>query len=92
VSFEFHIPRRDDDDSIVEAIDAANETLSGDELAVTEKILWSAFKQGTVRVGDVLEHIEQASPEERRRIADKARKGGRSPNLQRDRGEPAAGR
>jgi hypothetical protein len=45
-----------------------------DERAVAERLIWRGLmKSGMATVGDILKELEQASPEERRRIADQAR-------------------
>jgi hypothetical protein len=65
---EFAIPYRGEDDLIVEAIDAARETLTGDELRVTEQIVWDALDRGVTKVGDLLAEFESAGATGRRRL------------------------
>jgi hypothetical protein len=73
---EFHIPvpyrdRRDPLD--LEAVDVAD-ALEGDERRMAHHLLWEASLDPHLEtVGDLINKIERASPEERRQIADEAR-------------------
>jgi hypothetical protein len=51
----------------------ARETLDGDELRVTERLVRQALERCVTRVGDLLEELEQVGPTGRRRLVDQAR-------------------
>ncbi len=73
MSWAIQIPYRDREGLIVDVIDCAREILNGEELQVTEALAFGALERGTVRVGALLDELEQASPAERRALADQAR-------------------
>jgi hypothetical protein len=73
--FEINLPYRSRQDPLdIEALNAASERLEGDDRAVAERLIWAGMIDPKLQtVGDLWDRIEQASPEERRRIADEAR-------------------
>lgn len=72
---ELRIPYQSADDPTASVVDAARKVLSGEELAVTEQIAYDALERGTTKIGDLLDELESAGADGRRRILDKARTG-----------------
>ena len=70
---EIRIPYQDEGDQILDAIDAARKTLDGDELRVTEQVVYDALSRGTTRVGGLLTELESAGSDGRRQLVDRAR-------------------
>jgi hypothetical protein len=77
---EIRIPFRGEDDLIVDVVDAARETMDGEELQVTEAVAFDAMARGTTTARVLLEELE--SPENRRAIVDRARQKAGLPSLE----------
>jgi hypothetical protein len=73
---EIQIPHRHRDDRVLDVVDCARELgMDGEDLAVTEAIAFDALERGLLRVGDLLDHVENLGPDDRRRLLDRARLG-----------------
>ncbi len=71
--YELHIPHRGPDQPVLDAIDDTRLALEGDDRAVARGVLTERLLAGDETVGEVIEHLESVSSEERRAIADRAR-------------------
>jgi hypothetical protein len=73
MKWTFDLPYRDPDDSVVSIADAASEILDGEECTVATQLAFDALGRGTTKVGDLLEELDSAGPDGRRRFLDAAR-------------------
>ncbi len=73
MTWEIAVPYRGEDDWTLDVIPAAREVLEGDDLKVVEQVAYDAMVRGKTKIGDLLNELEAAGPDGRRRIVDKAR-------------------